>query len=461
MLTLEHHGGTSGVTGSCHRLRIAPDRSVLVDCGLFQGADLGDADVLERHRVDFPVDDVLALVVTHVHIDHIGRLPHLLAAGYSGPILCSQPSARLLPLVLEDALKIGFTRERELIERFNTLVGDRLQPLDYTAWHTLVDDERHQVRLRLQRAGHILGSAWVEIDVTERSGDTPGRNTRAVFSGDLGPPATPLLPAPTAPERADILVLESTYGDRIHEQRDQRREHLRRVIDRAHTNGGTVIIPAFSIGRTQELLYEIEAIIDSAGGSRWGAMPILVDSPLAARFTRVYRDLRPWWDAEAHQRLQQGRHPLAFDNLVTIGDHDEHERVVERLATGGEPAVVIAASGMCVGGRVINYLDRMLEDERHHVVFVGYQASGTLGRAIQQAGQGGSVSVRGRKRTIAAGIDTVSGYSAHADRDDLIAFVRGIPEPPREIRLVHGEADARHALASALAPCAERVIADP
>ena len=162
---LTHHGGATGVTGSCHRLQLAADRALLVDCGLFQGQDAESADNLEQHRVTFPVDDVLALIVTHVHIDHIGRLPYLLAAGYRGPILCSVPSARLLPLVIEDALKVGFTRDRKLIERFLEEVHSRLVPLDYQTWHTLIEDERHHVRIRLRRAGHILGSAYVEGDI--------------------------------------------------------------------------------------------------------------------------------------------------------------------------------------------------------------------------------------------------------------------------------------------------------
>ncbi|MEQ5801992.1 MBL fold metallo-hydrolase [Halomonas sp. H10-9-1] len=226
---LLHHGGATGVTGSCHRLQISDDRALLVDCGLFQGQDADHVDSFEQYKVNFPVDDVLALVVTHVHIDHIGRLPYLLAAGYRGPILCSVPSARLLPLVIEDALKIGFTRDRALIERFLAEVEGRLAALGYREWHTLVDDDRHRVRVRLQRAGHILGSCYVEVDTLDRES---GKVHRTLFSGDLGAPYAPLLPAPKPPWGCDTLVLESTYGDRRHEGRRHRRARLKAAIER-------------------------------------------------------------------------------------------------------------------------------------------------------------------------------------------------------------------------------------
>ena len=417
----------------------------------------------EQHRVTFPVDDVLALVVTHVHIDHIGRLPYLLAAGYRGPILCSVPSARLLPLVIEDALKLGFTRDRKLIERFLEEVHNRLVPLEYQAWHTVIDDERHHVRIRLQRAGHILGSAYVEVDIQTpeansslrgaqpssslrgAAGDAavqppPGSpracgprddggeasfgprddeaeeaTTRIVFSGDLGAPNSPLLPAPNPPERADVLVLESTYGDRVHEDRSTRQARLKAAIAHALENKGTVLVPAFSIGRTQELLYELEDLIHQATDPHWQDLEIIVDSPLAARFTEAYRDLKPYWDLEARERLHHGRHPLAFENLYTVDSHEEHLQTVDYLARTGRPAVVIAASGMAAGGRVVNYLKRMLGDECHDVLFVGYQAEGTLGRAIQRHGpRGGWVQLDGERIDIRARIHTIGGDSAQA-----------------------------------------------
>lgn len=460
-MEIVHHGAAAGVTGSCHRLRVAPDCSYLVDCGLFQGEEAvpdpepwpegvappratiaGPAD-FERHQIEFDLDDVRALIVTHVHIDHVGRLPYLLAAGFRGPIFCSVPSARLLPLVIEDALRVGFTRNARLIEATLEQLRSQIVPLDYRVWQPLPAPQGcAAVAVRLQRAGHILGSAYVEFDI----GAKP-RSRRVVFSGDLGAPWAPLLPAPKPPQRADVVVLESTYGDRLHEDRRHRRGRLKAAIDHALADGGTVMIPAFSIGRTQELLYELEGLIHDGRSKRWRDLEVIVDSPLAARFTAVYRELKPYWDAEAHRRLRAGRHPLSFDNLYTVDSHEEHERTVQYLASNGRPAVVIAASGMAAGGRIVNYLQAMIGHPRNAVLFVGYQARGTPGHRIQRVGpKQGSVTLNGVRHRIRAQVMTISGYSAHADASDLVRFVGGMRRLPTEVRLIHGERRVMHAL---------------
>jgi metallo-beta-lactamase family protein len=273
----------------------------------------------------------------------------------------------------------------------------------------------------------------------------PGTH-RVVFSGDLGAPNTPLLPAPRAPYRADTLVLESTYGNRRHEDRRTRKQRLKSAVERALANGGTVLIPAFSIGRTQELLYEFETLIHG-GGEKWRDLDIIVDSPLAARFTRVYRDLKSYWDAEAHRRLRAGRHPLSFENLITVDSHKEHMEMVDHLARTKRPAVVLAASGMASGGRIVNYLKAMIGEPRHDILFVGYQAPGTPGHAIQRYGpEGGWVMLDDQRLDIRAKVETISGYSAHADQKDLVNFVRRMHRWPQQIRLVHGDQQAREAL---------------
>ncbi|MDD3353338.1 MBL fold metallo-hydrolase [Zoogloea sp.] len=447
-----HHGAFQGVTGSCHQLFIDGGRSLLIDCGLFQGAETapdGQA-AADRLEIGFPVDQVVALVVTHVHIDHVGRIPWLLAAGFKGPIYCSEPSARLLPVVLADAFAVGVSRDARLVERYVRMVEARIRPVPFKTWTTVFAGAGGECRIRLQRAGHILGSAYVECDL-RRPGDGP---RRVIFSGDLGAPYAPLLPAPRPPWSADVVVLESTYGDRVHESRRFRRQRLQAVVEKALGNGGTVIIPAFSIGRTQELLYEFEdifhrqAVKPGRHAARWAQLKIYLDSPLAGRFTRLYRELQPFWDAEAQRRLKAGRRPLAFDQLVAVDEHAEHQANVRRLARSGEPAVVIAASGMCAGGRVVNYLKAMLHDPRHDVLFVGYQARGTPGSVIQSFGpRGGYVDLDGERIVIRAGIHTLSGYSAHADQNDLVHFIARMRHWPAEVRLIHGDDPARAALA--------------
>ncbi len=546
---IEHHGAKDGVTGSCHQLDMNATTSLLVDCGLFQGDDasIPSGEGGSRLLIDFPLNTIKALVVTHVHIDHVGRIPYLLAAGFEGPILCSEASAKLLPIVLEDAFKLSFSRDQQRIERYIDIVESRLVALPYQHWFTLVDTDELNARIRLQRAGHIIGSAYVEIDLNYPQAR---ESKRIVFSGDLGAPHAPFLMPPQSPERADILVLESTYGDRLHEDRQTRRQRLEAVIEQALQDQGTVLIPAFSIGRTQELLYELEEIIhtrsvgesslanmlpsetvpassasvgasllannnsdhlplppgeragvrgretmpengitsESAGvrgkeaspaisndaeqpplplrervGERgqktaanhspdqsttnWPELPIILDSPLASRFTAAYRELKPYWNQEARDRVQFGRRPLGFEQLITIDSHADHQRIVNHLTQTARPAIVIAGGGMCSGGRIVNYLKAMLHDPRHDVLFVGYQAKGTPGHAIQQYGpRGGYVDLDGERFDIRAKVTSIGGYSAHADQKGLVEFVTGMQQWPTEIRVVHGEQKAKQAL---------------
>ncbi len=284
-----------------------------------------------------------------------------------------------------------------------------------------------------------------------------GRCNNILFSGDLDGPYAPLLSAPKSPYGTDVLVIESTYGDRLHEDRRQRQARLREVVESTLKDQGTLMVPAFSIGRTQELLYELESIIHRYGNRRagrslpWKDLEIIVDSPLAARFTKEYRRLKSWWDKEAKQRLRSGRHPLAFENLLAHNSHKDHLRTVDYLRRSGRPAVVIAASGMCAGGRIVNYLKAMLADKRNDVAFVGYQARCTPGRDIQRYGpRAGYVMLDGERIDIRARIHTLSGYSAHADQQGLVNFVQRMRSRPKEIYIVHGDSEAKKGLATRL-----------
>ena len=469
---ISHHGAINGVTGSCHELRLAGGPGMLVDCGLFQGAETSRAGAgADQLAIDFRIDHIQALVVSHVHIDHVGRIPYLLAAGFKGPIVCTEPSARLLPLVLEDAMKMGVTRDARKLEKFIKLIAARIVAVPYGKWHRVVtgagagDDntiDDNTIDIRFQQAGHILGSAYVECEVKSAA-----QRHRVVFSGDLGAPHAPLLAAPRAPHRADTLVIESTYGDSLHQGRRERSLQLKQVVERALLDEGAVLIPAFSIGRTQEILYEIEGLIhrygsDQAGPHRWRDLEIIVDSPLAADFTRVYRQLKPFWDVEALKRVRAGRHPLSFEQLYTVGDHGQHLTALNYIKARGHPCIVIAASGMCAGGRMVNYLKALIEDERTDILFIGYQAAGTPGRDIQAHGpQGGWVELDGQRFDIRARVHTISGYSAHADQNDLVNFVQRMRVKPGHIRIVHGDDEAKRELQGkyrALLPGAEVVI---
>ncbi|TOD51958.1 MBL fold metallo-hydrolase RNA specificity domain-containing protein [Vibrio parahaemolyticus] len=421
-----HHGGKDTVTGSCHELQ--PERgSILVDCGLFQGKDALLGRQNRSLTIEFSLTKVKALVLTHAHIDHIGRLPWLLAAGFRGKIYCTRATAELVPLMLADGLKLQLGLGQQQRQHILNLIKQRLVPCDYHNWISI----KGLAYLHFQPAGHILGSAYLEFKLSN--------NEVVVFSGDLGPSNTPLLPDPIPPVKADYLFIESTYGDKHHESVKSRSTRLLSIIEHALEDGGVIVIPAFSVGRTQELLFDIEQLLYQE--SLHDALPVILDSPLAREVTKTYRRFKKLWGREAKKRVVQHRHPLGFEQCITIETHAEHMRLVNRLASTSEPAIVVAASGMCEGGRVVNYLEALLPDSRNDVLFAGYQAEGTLGRQIQDGAN--TVEIAGKQIIVKAQIHTISGYSAHADQSDLIRFVEGIHPPPKEVHLIHGERVAK------------------
>ncbi|AIR89958.1 MBL fold metallo-hydrolase RNA specificity domain-containing protein [Pseudomonas cremoricolorata] len=458
--SLSHHGGVHDVTGSCHQLHLNHEHSLLIDCGLLQHVDVSVG--AESAPLPFDTFAIAALVVTHVHLDHVGRIPALLAAGYRGPIICSEPSAALLPLVLKDAYKLSISSDPAHVDRFTTLLSQLIVALPFERWHRVLDEQALTCSIRLQRAGHLLGSAYVECDVHYAGVE---RASRVVFSGDVGAPCNPLLRSVQPPERADLLVLESTYGDRLHTGRSERQSRLEAAIDRALADSGIILIPAFSLGRTQELLCELEDILhrksllggggglEVDGSLDLAQLPIILDAPLAQRLTHVYRELHPHWNDHARVRLREGRNPLDFRQLVSIDTHARHQQVVNYLKSTGRPAIVIAGNGMCSGGRIVNYLKAMLEDSRHEVMFVGHQVKGTPGAMIQ-ASEGASgfvqVGLDGCMYEIRAKVMTLPGYSGHADQSGLVEFAGCGGQWPEKIVLVHGETPAKRALKNAL-----------
>ena len=444
-----HHGGKHTVTGSCHELRDS-GQAVLIDCGLFQGLDLQGKKLQGEDTrpldIEFETSHLNALLLTHTHIDHIGRLPWLLVSGFNQPIYCTQATAELAPLMIEDGLKLqGLSHKQSklILKKIHSLIA----PKPYGEWFPIVSKQQNDgsdhhrpntLYARFQPAGHILGSAYIELKL-------PNQEV-VVFSGDLGPSNTPLLPDPKPPQQADYLFIESTYGTSTHDDMASRSERLKAIIDRSLLDGGVILIPAFSIGRTQELLFDIENLIFEHQLS--ADIPIILDSPMAEKVTRSYRRFKELWGQEAKQRLEVERHPLAFEQCITVDGHRMHKKIVNRLKSTGEPAIVVAASGMCQGGRIMNYLSALLPDKRTDVILAGYQAHGTLGRELQQGEM--QVSIDNKDVEVNTQIHGMSGYSAHADKEDLTRFIAGISVPPKEVHLIHGEPNTQSEFAQEL-----------
>ncbi len=428
---LNHLGGLGSVTGSCHLFR-ANGLSILVDCGLAQGRDR----VVPMDQWPVAPGDIDYLFLTHAHIDHIGRIPDLIDAGFSGEIICTLPTLELLIPMLEDAM--GFSgRSDDAVEKMKK----RLEDLAWDFEYGICFDLKNGVSFTLGNAGHILGSCFIRFESSDPKWSV-------VFSGDLGPKDTPILPDPDIPDPCDLLIMESTYGDRVHGDRNERVRHLAEVLLHALADGGKVFIPSFALGRCQELIYEMDRIF--AGEAFGKPVPVFLDSPLGLELTRVYARLDAFWDGPARQLLAMGDHPIDFKGLYGVESHRSHRRLLELPG----PCIVIAGSGMVTGGRIVNHLAEGLGDRRNDVLFVGYQAVGTPGREILGCAgkRGGTVRLDGRDVNVRARVHQLTGYSAHADQVDLVDWVGAMERPPGKILLVHGESRAKEALYRALFP---------
>ncbi len=435
-----HLGAENCVTGSCHLVQWN-GLNIMVDCGAVQGHDRA-VPVAEWPVVP---EDIDFLFLTHAHIDHIGRLPELITAGFHGDIICSHPSKALLPVMLRDAMHFMDISDTEL--------ENMLGVIDELSWgfeYNQDFDLKRGATFSLGRAGHIPGSAFIRFVFRNA-----GSEYSVLFSGDIGNRDTPLLPDPDKPEACDLLILESTYGNRLHEGRGQRLQRLAQTISTALENHGNVYIPAFALGRTQELLYELDRLFTE---EEWrerfpafamhdsGTSPVAVflDTPLGTRVTEIFSSLEPFWDHEAKELLLSGDHPLDFHGLYAAVRFRDHVQLLDYE----KPAIIIAGSGMCTGGRIIDHLKQGLGRSENHVLFVGYQAQGTTGRDILRYSRkpGGYVILDGEKVPLNAHIMKLSGYSAHADSNGLIGWVASMKEKPGRIKLVHGEPPAQRAL---------------
>lgn len=438
-------GAYGTVTGSCTHLRWG-ETSVLVDCGLYQG----DNELEQRNwrRFSFDAHKLTAVILTHAHLDHTGLLPRLVSEGFKGPIYCSRASRGLVSLILQDAghlqeeqaryaRKKGYSAHRHPKPLYTAKDAHKtlklLKPRAFDQDHEVAPG----VTFRYARAGHLLGAGSVQI----RAKGSDGRRRVWIFSGDVGRYDVPILkdPQPTA-AAPHTLVLESTYGDRDHKLTNPKRE-FRKTIRKVFRRGGKVIIPAFALGRTQEVLYHLAGLVKSG---ELDPKDVFLDSPMAIKATDLYRQAKQEHDedlAELVARELSGLGPDKFNRCRSA----EQSKTLNRRR---KPAVIVASSGMATGGRVVHHLKRWLPDERSAVVFVGYQAGGTRGRALVNGAQ--TVAIHGATVRVRAEINSLHGLSAHGDSDELLRWTESLPGRPKRIFLNHGEDPARKALAAEL-----------
>jgi metallo-beta-lactamase family protein len=440
---LEFVGAAREVTGSCHILRVA-GKTIVLDCGLFQGKRTDSQ--AKNLRLPVPIEEIDAIVLSHAHIDHAGRLPFLVRHGYNGPMWCTPATRDLCAVMLADSAHIQ-EKDAEFLARRGK---ERVEPL-YSLRHTtrtieLMTSVPYRrpfdvvpgVRATYIDAGHILGSASVTLDCTE------GNVTRRlVFSGDVGRSGLPIIRDPEAPDGADVVIMESTYGNRTHESVDGARARLAAVIRETASRGGRILIPAFAVGRTQELVYDLHVL------TREGAIPsipIYIDSPLAIDTTSVFEMHPDVFDRG--EELVQKVHDLFRFNLVHYTRDVEESKALAKMHG---PMVIIAASGMAESGRILHHLAQGASDPRNTVLIVGFQAEHTLGRRIVERRP--MLRIFGDDVPLRAEVVVINGYSAHADRTELSSWIDRVREQSPELRqvwLVHGEPPAQDELATTL-----------
>ncbi|AIE86131.1 MBL fold metallo-hydrolase RNA specificity domain-containing protein [Fimbriimonas ginsengisoli] len=429
------YGAAETVTGSRHLLTLDGKR-ILVDCGLFQGT----RDSRELNWLPFPVDPVSldAVVITHAHMDHIGWLPRLVAQGYRGPIYATPATIGLCRISLPDSARI----QEEDARRANRH-GSRHQPALplYTEeqafdcmrqFRPVRYAENHELpggaTFRYHPAGHILGSAFAEIFFAN--------GERILMGGDLGRYDTPIIRDPDVIEGAEYLVVESTYGDRLHPTGDPM-EAIELILRDAWQTGASVIVPSFAIGRTQELLYFFRLLQDAG---RMPRIPVYIDSPMAVSATRLYADAKEEHDEDMLLSVEQGRSELEPAGVTFIRDREQSKALNNQRG----PIVIIAGSGMANGGRVVHHLMHRISDPNNIVLFTGYQAAGTLGRRILDGDP--EVRILGQEVPVRARIEQLSALSAHADQGEILRWLGGFKTPPRQTFIVHGEPHAQEAL---------------
>lgn len=436
-------GAASGVTGSCH-LITTKNHKILLDCGQFQGGKAQEA--LNYELFPFNPSEIDYVILSHAHIDHCGRIPLLVQRGFKGVIYCTDATADLVDVMLKDS---GYIHEKEaewknrkaeragkpLVKPLYTY-NDAVESLKYIkpVLYDQLIELNEDMKVVFNDAGHILGSSIVELWVSEDD-----NVSKLVFSGDLGVKGRPILRDPVIIKKADYVIMETTYGNRLHEQNTKSIEDLMNIVVKTIKRGGTVVIPSFAVGRTQELIYEFNRFYEEREEYRkiLENLMVYVDSPMATTATEVFRKNAQVFDEETKKYILNGNNPLDFKNLKFTRTTEESQY----LNMDQHPKVIISASGMCEAGRIRHHLKHNLWNPKSSIVFVGYQAEGTLGRMLVEGAD--SVMLFGEEIHVNAEIYNLEGFSGHADRDGLLSWLSGFREKPSEIFLVHGEAESK------------------
>ena len=444
-------GATRTVTGSNFLVEGA-GKKFLVDCGMYQGK--AEDEFQNEEPFDFEINEIDFVLLTHAHIDHSGRIPKLYKEGYRNPIITTKATCDLCSIMLPDSGHIqemesewkNKKRKRkgkEAIEPMYTaeIAAECLEIFRPVQYDEIIEIDQN-LHVRFNDAGHMLGSSIIEVWINE-----DGKQKKIVFTGDLGNNDIPLLDAPTMIEDADYLVMESTYGGRLHIRNDEKAETFLNIVYETIQKGGTVVIPSFAVGRTQEILYELNNLKDVSHSEEFMQKynvlmhtPVYVDSPLAISATEVFMENMELFDEETQKLIESGDNPLEFPGLKFTRTADESKELNEK----NEPSIIISASGMCEVGRIKHHLKHNIWNPNSTILFVGYQAPGTLGRKIVDGDK--MVKIFGEEIAVHARIEYIEGYSGHADQEALMDFVYSFRNKPKHIFLVHGEPEGQEIL---------------
>ena len=445
-------GATKTVTGS-NFLVDGAGKKFLVDCGLYQGG--AKDEIKNEEPFPYDINEIDFMLLTHAHIDHSGRIPKLYKEGYRNPIYATNATCDLCAIMLPDSGHIQETEtewknrkrirrgEEELVPIYDAETAAKSLELFKGEPYNQIIELDDDIHVRFNDAGHMLGSSIIEIWIREN-----GENKKIVFSGDLGNNDIPLLAEPTIIQDANFLVMESTYGNRLHIKNENKAKTFINIVTDTIKNGGTVVIPSFAVGRTQEILYELNKIKDSEDDSpeferKYRLLmntPVYVDSPLAISATEVFKENMDLFDEETQELIRRGDNPLEFPGLKFTQTVEESKALNER----NESAIIISASGMCEVGRIKHHLKHNIWNPKNTILFVGYQAPGTLGRKIVDGAK--TVKIFGEEIAVNARVEYIEGYSGHADQAGLLHFVDSFVKKPNHIFLVHGEEESQKAL---------------